>query len=94
MFEKLEYTDEDWQNELEHIEQIPGPPEKEIDPCKRLGNLGMRAFGLQQGVVSQLIQRTTYLVVLGLLLFNIKIGKWLFLETLSPRTCFWMQNGM
>lgn len=26
------------------------PPEEEIDPCRRLANLGMRASGLQQGV--------------------------------------------
>lgn len=26
-------------------------PEEEIDPCKRLANLGMRAADLQQGVV-------------------------------------------
>lgn len=27
------------------------PPEEEIDPCRRLANLGMRAAELQQGVV-------------------------------------------
>lgn len=27
------------------------PPEEEIDPCRRLANLGMRAADLQQGVV-------------------------------------------
>lgn len=27
------------------------PPEKEIDPCRRLANLGMRAAELQQGLV-------------------------------------------
>lgn len=26
-------------------------PEKEIDPCRRLANLGMRASKLQKGVV-------------------------------------------
>lgn len=27
------------------------PPEEEIDPCRRLANLGARAAELQQGVV-------------------------------------------
>lgn len=27
------------------------PPEEEIDPCRRLANLGMKAADLQQGVV-------------------------------------------
>lgn len=27
------------------------PPEEEIDPCRRLANLGMRAAELQKGVV-------------------------------------------
>lgn len=27
------------------------PPEEEIDPCRKLANLGMKASDLQQGVV-------------------------------------------
>jgi len=27
------------------------PPEEEIDPCRKLANLGMRASQLQKGVV-------------------------------------------
>lgn len=27
------------------------PPEEEIDPCRRLANLGMKASDIQQGVV-------------------------------------------
>jgi len=30
------------------------PPEEEIDPCRRLANLGMRAAELQKGVVGYL----------------------------------------
>jgi len=28
------------------------PPEEEIDPCRKLANLGMQAANLQKGVVS------------------------------------------
>ncbi|GMP88969.1 hypothetical protein CsSME_00040749 [Camellia sinensis var. sinensis] len=59
-FETLEYTEDDYQKELEHIEQdglgdtirvsLTEPPEEEIDPCRRLANLGTRAAKLQQGV--------------------------------------------
>lgn len=31
------------------------PPEEEIDPCRRLANLGMQAANLRKGVVSFLI---------------------------------------
>ncbi|OIT19580.1 4-hydroxy-3-methylbut-2-en-1-yl diphosphate synthase (ferredoxin), chloroplastic [Nicotiana attenuata] len=98
-FEQLEYTEEDYQKELEHIEEVftplvekykkyerairigtnhgslsdrimsyygdsprgmdglgdtirvslTEPPEEEIDPCRRLANLGKRAAELQQG---------------------------------------------
>lgn len=30
------------------------PPEEEIDPCRRLANLGMEAAKLQKGVVQML----------------------------------------
>jgi 4-hydroxy-3-methylbut-2-en-1-yl diphosphate synthase IspG/GcpE len=31
------------------------PPEEEIDPCRRLANLGMRAAEIQQGVVGYMV---------------------------------------
>ena len=31
------------------------PPEEEIDPCRRLASLGMRAAEIQQGVVGSMV---------------------------------------
>jgi 4-hydroxy-3-methylbut-2-en-1-yl diphosphate synthase IspG/GcpE len=31
------------------------PPEEEIDPCRKLANLGMRAAKIQQGVVGSMV---------------------------------------
>lgn len=40
-------------------------PEEEIDPCRRLANLGKRAAALQQGVVVFLSHMIAYECALG-----------------------------
>ncbi|XP_057828259.2 4-hydroxy-3-methylbut-2-en-1-yl diphosphate synthase (ferredoxin), chloroplastic-like isoform X2 [Cryptomeria japonica] len=41
------------------------PPEEDIDPCRRLANLGMQAAKLEKGVVRLLLRRSTTTILIS-----------------------------